>query len=67
MLGNWESDVSMFIQTLIADDRGQDLIEYALLAGFVSLVVVAAVTNLGTTTNGIYSNIDTQVALIPGP
>ncbi len=67
MLGNWESDVSMFIQTLIADDCGQDLIEYALLAGFVSLVVVMTVTHLGTAVNTIYSGANTQVALIPGP
>ncbi len=33
--------------SLVRDDRGQDLIEYALLAGFVSLLVVAVVTNLG--------------------
>ena len=52
--------------TLVRDDRGQDLIEYALLAGFVSLIVVAVVTNLGVTVNGIYSGIDTQVAAIPG-
>ena len=55
------------MMTLITDERGQDLIEYALLTGFVSLVVVATVTNIGTTTNGIFGNIDTQVALIPGP
>ncbi len=59
--------MSIFMMTLIADERGQDLIEYALLTGFVSLVVVATVTNIGTTTNGIFGNIDTQVALIPGP
>ena len=52
---------------LVRDDGGQDLIEYALLAGFVSLLVVAVVTNLGVAVNGIYSGIDTQVALIPAP
>ena len=53
--------------SLVRDDRGQDLIEYALLAGFVSLLVVAVVTNLGVAVNGIYGGIDTQVALIPAP
>ena len=43
------------MMTLVADDRGQDLIEYALLAGFVSLVVVATVTNLGSSVNTIYT------------
>ena len=52
--------------SLVRDDGGQDLIEYALLAGFVSLIVVAVVTNLGATVNEIYGGIDTQVAAIPG-
>ncbi len=52
--------------SLVRDDCGQDLIEYALLAGFVSLLVVAVVTNLGVAVNGIFGGIDTQVAAIPG-
>ncbi len=52
--------------TLVHDDGGQDLIEYALLAGFVSLLVVGVVTNLGVVVNGIYGGIQTQVAAIPG-
>jgi Flp pilus assembly pilin Flp len=52
---------------LIADEHGQDLMEYALLAGFVSLVVVATVANLGGAVNGIYTGLNTQVGLIPTP
>lgn len=37
----------MQIRALAHDDEGQDLIEYALLAGLISLVVVAAVTATG--------------------
>jgi pilus assembly protein Flp/PilA len=48
------------------DDRGQDLIEYALLAGFISLVAVVAITNVGTGVNAVYNNIDGQVQKIPG-
>ena len=46
--------------------EGQDLIEYALLAGFISLVAVTMITNVGVGVNGVYSNINGQVALIPG-
>ena len=59
--------ISSLLLALVHDDGGQDLIEYALLAGFVSLIVVAVVTNLGTTVNGIYGGIQTQVGAIPGP
>ena len=55
------------LATFLRDDRGQDLIEYALLCGFVTLGVIMAATNLGLATNGIYSNIDTQMATVPAP
>ncbi len=52
------------LQRLVHDDQGQDLIEYALLAGFISLVAVLAITAVGTGVNSVYGNIDTQVGLI---
>ncbi len=47
------------------DEGGQDLIEYALLAGFISLVAVVAITSVGQGVNGVYQSIDTQVQQIP--
>jgi pilus assembly protein Flp/PilA len=47
------------------EDQGQDLIEYALLAGFISLVAVVAITSVGTGVNAVYNNIDGQVKSIP--
>ncbi len=54
-------------KNFVNDESGQDLIEYALLAGFISLVAVVAITNVGTGVNTVYGNIDTQVSLIPAP
>ncbi len=51
---------------LVREDEGQDLIEYALLAGFISLVAVVAITNVGSGVNTVYGNVQTQVAAIPG-
>ena len=53
------------IAQALRDDRGQDLIEYALLAGFISLVAVVAITAVGTGVNAVYQNIETQVQAIP--
>lgn len=50
----------------IREEQGQDLIEYALLAGFISLVAVVAITNVGAGVNAVYGNINSQVAAIPG-
>ena len=54
------------LKRLVRDEQGQDLIEYALLAGFISLVAVVAITNVGTGVNNVYGNVNTQVAAIPG-
>jgi Flp pilus assembly pilin Flp len=50
----------------VREEKGQDLIEYALLAGFISLVAVLAITNVGSGVNVVYGNIDSQVQAIPG-
>ena len=51
---------------LMNDECGQDLIEYALLAGFISLVAVAAITNLGSGLNGVWGSVDAQVTAAAG-
>jgi len=54
------------VKQFVREESGQDLIEYALLAGFISLVAVAAITSVGVGVNGVYNNINAQVANIPG-
>ena len=54
-----------FIIALANDTSGQDLIEYALLAGFLSLAAVTAILNVGTGVNGIWGGVDTQMQSIP--
>jgi pilus assembly protein Flp/PilA len=53
------------LNRFVRDEAGQDLIEYALLAGFISLVAVTAITNVGSGINQVYENINTQVNKIP--
>ena len=40
-----------------ADDSGQDLIEYSLLAGLISLVAVTVVINVGTGVNVVWGGV----------
>jgi pilus assembly protein Flp/PilA len=49
------------IARFVRDEQGQDLIEYALLAGFISLVVVGAVTVVGTALDTHYDAVGTAV------
>ena len=55
------------LKNFVNDESGQDLIEYALLAGFISLVAVVAITQVGTGVNTVYGNLNTQVGSIPAP
>jgi pilus assembly protein Flp/PilA len=50
----------------LADEEGQDLIEYALLAGFISLVAILAITLLGTGINTVFQNLADTVGGIGG-
>ena len=43
-------------------DEGQDLIEYALLTGLISLVAVVAVTAAGGSVHGIFTAIQAALA-----
>ena len=42
-------------------EKGQDLAEYALLIGLIALVVLAAVTILGTNLTAVFNRIATEV------
>jgi pilus assembly protein Flp/PilA len=53
-----------FVRRAVRDESGQDLIEYALLATFISLVAIVGATALGTALNNWYgtaaSNVNTD-------
>ena len=51
----------------LADDCGQDLIEYSLLAGLISLVAVTVIINVGTGVNGVWTGVDNSMTAIPTP
>ena len=59
--------MNKLFKNFVQDESGQDLIEYALLAGFISLVAVVAITSVGTGVNTVYGNLNTQVGAIPAP
>ncbi len=50
---------------LMRNDEGQDLIEYALIAGLIALVCVVALTAAGGEVNTIWGNIVTALQTVP--
>jgi pilus assembly protein Flp/PilA len=52
------------VHAFVRDDEGQDLIEYALLAGLISLVAVATVTAAGTHVSSIFQTITNKLTTV---
>ncbi len=44
-------------RTFLKDDQGQDLVEYALMAGFVAVAAGALMPNISTSISTIFSKI----------
>jgi pilus assembly protein Flp/PilA len=54
------------VARLVKDEQGQDLIEYALLATFVSLVAIVGATALGSALNNWYGQVANNVNTAAG-
>ena len=50
----------------IRDDEGQDLIEYGLLAGIITVAVVTAITAISGKVKDLFSNLNTAI-VVPAP
>lgn len=50
---------------LLRDESGQDIIEYALLAAGISVLIVPIANLIGPALQAVYQNINTRVGSIP--
>ena len=50
------------LRQFVMDDRGVDLIEYALLAGLIGVVAVASLQGIGDSVKKIYGFLNTEIA-----
>jgi pilus assembly protein Flp/PilA len=48
-------------QAFFADESAATAIEYALIAGGISIVIVAAVSSIGITLNGMFTSVSTHL------
>ncbi len=49
------------VSAFIADESGQDLIEYALVASLIGLAAVATLKTLATSITGVFTSIGTKL------
>jgi len=50
------------LQSLTANEEGQDLVEYALLVALIALVCVSGISKVATAINIVFSNISGSLA-----
>jgi len=51
------------LQTLVKDTKGQDLIEYALMAGFVAVAAGAIMPGVASSINVVFSKVNSIMIL----
>jgi pilus assembly protein Flp/PilA len=49
-------------ERIVREDEGQDMVEYALILGLVSVIAVVAVTATGASVSAIWSKVSTAVS-----
>jgi len=59
--------VKHLITRFVREEEGQDVVEYALLAAFISIVAATLISNIGTDIKGIFTNVKTQTDNAVGP
>lgn len=51
-----------YLPALRKDTRGVTALEYGILAGLIAVVIIGAVTTLGTNLTAVFTNISTKLA-----
>lgn len=51
-------NIITLVNNFVADESGQDLVEYSLVAALLSAAAVATLKNLATAINGVFSSIE---------
>lgn len=54
-----------FLRKLVRDESGQDIIEYALLAAGIAVLLVPIVPQIGATLQSVYQRVNAAVVSIP--
>lgn len=51
-----------FVSSFVADESGQDLIEYSLVAALLSCAAIATLQSVATSITSVFTSITTQLA-----
>lgn len=58
---NFLNELYVRFLTSIKSEKGQTLVEYALILVLIAIVVIAILTGVGRTTNNVYSTVNSAL------
>ena len=50
----------------LKSEDGPTATEYAVMLALIIIVAIGTITSLGTTVKGVFANVDTELAKVPG-
>jgi pilus assembly protein Flp/PilA len=59
------NSLKQLVCKFVSDEQGATAIEYGLLAGLISVVIIASVTLIGSNLKGVFDVIVTKLTAIP--
>ena len=54
--------MTSLVQRFMRDEEGATMVEYGIMVALIAVVCLVAVQTLGTTINGVFTTINTQLA-----
>ena len=53
--------MTTLFERFVKDEDGATAIEYAMIAAFIAVAIVAAVTSIGTSLSGVFTNVNSDI------
>ena len=57
--------MTRLLRRLVVEESGQDIIEYALLAAGIAVLLIPIINTLGSSLSGVFGRISTQIGILP--
>ncbi len=63
-MSTWMLKLSVYLQTVLMHEEGQDLVEYALVVSLIAFGAIASFKTLGNDINSVFNNIGTKLTSV---
>lgn len=54
-----------YLKKFLNEDKGQDMVEYGLLAAFISIVAIVALQAIGPLVKAVYEKVQSDLGSVP--